>query len=128
MDRMIGSGSFGKIYAAVDVQTGTDVACKFERANTKRQQMLEESKLLKQMTDEGMCVIEGWMSSFAWSRDPLGSLPRDIQMVNNQGEGICSFWNAEKKIRNEEKTFLEEETRNRELPQDWLEGEVVLPT
>ena len=36
MDRMIGSGSFGEIYAAVDVQTGTDVACKFERANTKR--------------------------------------------------------------------------------------------
>ena len=30
MDRMIGSGSFGEIYAALDVQTGVDVACKFE--------------------------------------------------------------------------------------------------
>ena len=30
MDRMVGSGSFGEIYAAVDVQTSTEVACKFE--------------------------------------------------------------------------------------------------
>ena len=30
MDRMIGSGSFGEIYMARDVQTDRDVAVKFE--------------------------------------------------------------------------------------------------
>ena len=55
MDRMVGSGSFGEIYAALDVQTGQDVACKFEQATTKRQQVIEETKLLKQMGGEGKC-------------------------------------------------------------------------
>jgi casein kinase 1 len=49
MDRMIGSGSFGEIYSALDVSTGTEVACKIENANTKRPQVIEESKLLKVM-------------------------------------------------------------------------------
>lgn len=47
MDRMIGSGSFGEIYMAHDVQTGQDVACKFEQAKVKKPQVIEESKLLK---------------------------------------------------------------------------------
>ena len=36
MDRMIGSGSFGEIYMARDVQTDRDVAVKFEQLKVKR--------------------------------------------------------------------------------------------
>jgi predicted Ser/Thr protein kinase len=52
MDRMIGSGSFGEIYMARDVQTDRDVAVKFEQLKVKRPQVIEEAKLLRQMTNE----------------------------------------------------------------------------
>jgi serine/threonine protein kinase len=52
MDRMIGSGSFGEIYMARDVQTDQDVAVKFEQLKVKRPQVIEEAKLLKQFKQE----------------------------------------------------------------------------
>ena len=52
MDRMIGSGSFGEIYMAHDVQTDQDVAVKFEQEKVKRPQVIEEAKLLQQFMNE----------------------------------------------------------------------------
>ena len=52
MDRMIGSGSFGEIYQARDMQTDKDVAVKFEQPKVKRPQVIEEAKLLKHFGNE----------------------------------------------------------------------------
>jgi serine/threonine protein kinase len=47
MDRMIGSGSFGEIYMARDIQEDRDVAVKFEQLKVKKPQVIEEAKLLR---------------------------------------------------------------------------------
>lgn len=52
MDRMIGSGSFGEIYMARDVQEDRDVAVKFEQLKVKKPQVIEEAKLLRQLGSE----------------------------------------------------------------------------
>ena len=46
MGKKIGSGSFGEIYLGKDLQTGNEVAVKFEQLNVRRPQVIEEAKLL----------------------------------------------------------------------------------
>ncbi|KAE8725925.1 Casein kinase I isoform alpha [Hibiscus syriacus] len=45
LGRKIGSGSFGELYLAVNVQNGEEVAAKLESVKTKHPQLLYESKL-----------------------------------------------------------------------------------
>ncbi|GMI70399.1 casein kinase I, CASEIN KINASE I-LIKE 11 [Hibiscus trionum] len=45
LGRKIGSGSFGELYLAVNVQSGEEVAAKLESVKTKHPQLLYESKL-----------------------------------------------------------------------------------
>ena len=52
MGRMIGSGSFGEIYLGKDIQTGKEVAVKFEQLKVRRPQVIEEAKLLKEFSGE----------------------------------------------------------------------------
>ena len=52
MGKKIGSGSFGEIYLGLDLQTGREVAVKFEQLNVRRPQVIEEAKLLKEFMDE----------------------------------------------------------------------------
>jgi serine/threonine protein kinase len=47
MGRKIGSGSFGEIYLGVNVQTNEEVAIKLESVNSRHQQLLYESKLIR---------------------------------------------------------------------------------
>lgn len=47
MGRKIGSGSFGEIYLGVNIQTNEEVAIKLESVNSKHQQLLYESKLIR---------------------------------------------------------------------------------
>jgi len=48
MGRKIGSGSFGEIYLGKDIQTGKEVAVKFESIQVRRPQVIEEAKLLRE--------------------------------------------------------------------------------
>ena len=48
MGRMIGSGSFGEIYLGKDIQTGKEVAVKFEQLKVRRPQVIEEAKILQE--------------------------------------------------------------------------------
>mmetsp|Transcript_138004 Transcript_138004/g.311144 ORF Transcript_138004/g.311144 Transcript_138004/m.311144 type:complete len:374 (+) Transcript_138004:58-1179(+) len=43
----LGSGSFGEIYLAVNVQTGEEVACKLESVKSQHPQLIQEARLLK---------------------------------------------------------------------------------
>ena len=52
MGKKIGSGSFGEIYIGLDVQTGKEVAVKFEQLNVRRPQVIEEAKLLREFNGE----------------------------------------------------------------------------
>ena len=52
MGRMIGSGSFGEIYLGKDIQTGKEVAVKFESLSVRRPQVIEEAKLLQEFKGE----------------------------------------------------------------------------
>ncbi len=70
MDKMIGSGSFGEIYMAKDIQTDKEVAVKFEQLKVKRPQVIEEAKLLKQFQGERKCHTESYcvdgFPKFVW--------------------------------------------------------------
>lgn len=48
MGKKIGSGSFGEIYLGLDMETGKEIAVKFEQLNVKRPQVIEEAKLLRE--------------------------------------------------------------------------------
>ena len=48
MGRMIGSGSFGEIFLGKDIQTGKEVAVKFEQLKVRRPQVIEEAKILQE--------------------------------------------------------------------------------
>jgi serine/threonine protein kinase len=50
----IGSGSFGEIYAGVNVQTNEEVAIKLEPFKTKHPQLLYESRIYRVM--QGGCL------------------------------------------------------------------------
>ena len=52
MGRMIGSGSFGEIFLGKDIQTGKEVAVKFEQLKVRRPQVIEEAKLLQEFRGE----------------------------------------------------------------------------
>ena len=52
MGKKIGSGSFGEIYLAIDLQTGKEVAVKFESKAVRRPQVIEEAKLLREFEYE----------------------------------------------------------------------------
>ena len=52
MGKKIGSGSFGEIYLGRDLNTGGEVAVKFEPVSARRPQVIEEAKLLKEFTGE----------------------------------------------------------------------------
>lgn len=52
MGKKIGSGSFGEIYLALDVNSNREVAVKFELLNVKRPQLIEEVRLLKEFQGE----------------------------------------------------------------------------
>jgi predicted Ser/Thr protein kinase len=47
MGKKIGSGSFGEIYQAYDMNTFKDVAIKIERLDVPKPQLQDEAKLLK---------------------------------------------------------------------------------
>jgi serine/threonine protein kinase len=52
MGKKIGSGSFGEIYLGRDLNTGGEVAVKFEQLSARRPQVIEEAKLLKELNGE----------------------------------------------------------------------------
>jgi serine/threonine protein kinase len=52
MGKKIGSGSFGEIYLGRDLNTGGEVAVKFEQLSARRPQVIEEAKLLKELSGE----------------------------------------------------------------------------
>jgi casein kinase 1 len=52
MGKKIGSGSFGEIYLGRDLNTGGEVAVKFEPVSARRPQVIEEAKLLKEFMGE----------------------------------------------------------------------------
>jgi len=52
MGKKIGSGSFGEIYLGRDLNTGGEVAVKFEQLSARRPQVIEEAKLLKEFMGE----------------------------------------------------------------------------
>lgn len=52
MGKKIGSGSFGEIYLGLDMQTGREVAVKFESLMVKRPQLIEEARLLRDFMDQ----------------------------------------------------------------------------
>lgn len=49
LGRKLGSGSFGDIYLAVNIQTGEELAVKLESAKSKHPQLMYEAKLLKHL-------------------------------------------------------------------------------
>mmetsp|Transcript_64575 Transcript_64575/g.154283 ORF Transcript_64575/g.154283 Transcript_64575/m.154283 type:complete len:463 (+) Transcript_64575:174-1562(+) len=49
LGRKLGSGSFGEIYFAVNVQTGEELAVKLESTKSKHPQLMYEGKLLKHL-------------------------------------------------------------------------------
>ncbi|KAF4677907.1 Casein kinase I isoform delta [Perkinsus chesapeaki] len=65
LGRKLGSGSFGEIFLAVNVQTGEEVAAKLESAKSKHPQLLYEAKLLKHLqggpgiANVHYCDVEG---------------------------------------------------------------------
>lgn len=65
LGRKLGSGSFGDIYVAVNIQTGEELAVKLENAKTKHPQLMYEAKLLKHLqggpgiANVHYCDVEG---------------------------------------------------------------------
>ncbi|EER10057.1 casein kinase, putative [Perkinsus marinus ATCC 50983] len=65
LGRKLGSGSFGEIFLAVNVQTGEEVAAKLESVKSKHPQLLYEAKLLKHLqggpgiANVHYCDVEG---------------------------------------------------------------------
>lgn len=49
----VGSGSFGEIYAGVDIDSGEKVAIKFEKLKTKHPHLLYESKIYRALQGGG---------------------------------------------------------------------------
>lgn len=53
LGRKIGSGSFGEIYAGINVTTGEDVAIKLEPLRAQHPQLLRETKIYRSLHGTG---------------------------------------------------------------------------
>ena len=55
--RKLGAGSFGELYAAVDMSTNTEVALKVESVRSSHPQLQYESRVYKALAGGGLILI-----------------------------------------------------------------------
>jgi len=88
LGRKLGSGSFGDIYFAVNIQTGEELAVKLENAKTKHPQLMYEAKLLKHLqgvpgiANVHYCDVEGEFNVMVM--DLLGPSLEDLFSICNR--------------------------------------------
>lgn len=59
MGKKLGSGAFGEVFSASEVNNGEEVAIKVESNRTKHPQLLHEAKLLKLLKGKGIPELKG---------------------------------------------------------------------
>jgi serine/threonine protein kinase len=59
INQEIGKGSFGKIYSAVNLVNGQDLAIKFEEAKTKNPQLYHEEKIYTLLAEDSSVADKG---------------------------------------------------------------------
>lgn len=59
MGKKLGSGAFGEVFSATEINTGEEVAIKVENNRTKHPQLLHEAKLLKLFKGKGIPELKG---------------------------------------------------------------------
>jgi len=88
LGRKLGSGSFGEIYFAVNIQTGEELAVKLESAKSKHPQLMYEAKLLKHLqgvpgiANVHYCDVEGDYNAMVM--DLLGPSLEDLFNICNR--------------------------------------------
>ena len=61
IQKKIGEGAFGKVYAGKECETGDKVAIKIESAKMRHPQLLHEAKVLKVLAGKGIPEIKGYV-------------------------------------------------------------------
>ena len=59
MGKKLGSGAFGEVFSATEINNGEEVAIKVENNRTKHPQLLHEAKLLKLLKGKGIPELKG---------------------------------------------------------------------
>jgi casein kinase 1 len=59
MGKKLGSGAFGDVYIAKDLNTDEEVAVKVESNRTRHPQLLHEAKLIKMLKGKGIPELKG---------------------------------------------------------------------